>query len=183
MNGTKTKDANKEERITSHNSIADNIANEVKNVLDRHVSERETTEVKKYAYRHKKIINADIYEFSISYREKSYREKDSVSVANNFGILHVAIYRNNSIQVGVSFDYESIPLRYGYVIFNYYLNRTNSLSALERLVGDLGETIKEMNVFKTAKRYQIDISTYDKWGNHMKEGSFYDSYVAVRRIF
>jgi len=169
---TGTKEVKKEEEITSPSSIADNIANEVKKVLDRHANE--TIEVKKYAYGHDEIINVDTYKFSIS-----SREKDSVSMeSSRFGTLHVAIFGDNSIGVRVNFDYVDIPLRYRYGVLKYDPNRTNPYSALKSLVGDLGETIKKKeDGFKTAKRYQINISTYDEWGDPMKEGSYhYESY-------
>jgi len=158
MNGTKTKDAKEEEKITSPNSIAENIANdianEVKKVLDSHAPEGETIEVKKYKSGYEKIIDADTYEFSIF--------PSGYGIQHNFGWLNVAIYRDNRIWVGVSFNYGDMPLRDKYMRVTFGPNRTTyPYLALRNLVRNLGDTIKEMNVFKTAKIGQIDIDTYD----------------------
>jgi len=158
MNGTKTKDANKEERITLHNSIAENIANGVKEGLNRHASEGKTTEVKIFEHN----ADTDKYVFSIS-----SREKDSASVEDNFGRLNVTFIGDNSIKVVLKFDNRGMPLNKFWTPPMYSPNLPYSYLAL-----DLGDTIKEkVDGFETAI---IDISTYDgDMNNPIKEGSYY----------
>jgi len=158
MNGTKTKDAKEEEKITSPNSIAENIANGVKEGLNRHVSEGKTTEVEIFEHN----ADTDKYVFSIY-----SRERDSDSVRNYFGRLDVAIYGGNSIKVVLKFDNRGMPLNKFWTPPMYSPNLPYSYLAL-----DLGDTIKEkVDGFETAI---IDISTYDgDMNNPIKEGSYH----------
>jgi len=158
MNGTKTKDANKEERITSHNSIAYNIANEVKEGLNRHASEGKTTEVKIFEHN----ADTDKYLFFIY-----SRERDFVYDEEKFGILNVTFIGDNSIKVVLKFDNRGMPLNKFWTPPMYSQNLPYSYLAL-----DLGDTIKEkVGGFETAI---IDISTYDgDMNNPIKEGSYH----------